>query len=173
MTATRILDEAHPVRRVGVALAALRTSPGRVPRRTMSLLVADALASQDKQARWILTQELLPKLADLDCVDAMTLKLLAEPFTSQVSFEERPNLRHEVPRSRVAPFNALVAAMGSLDADDPAQVALGNLGAAFYAHDEGASEPAALTRQQSVLARSPKTVGCTCALNPARRPWRT
>jgi hypothetical protein len=68
-----------------------------------------------------------------------------------VSFEERPNLRHEVPRSRVAPFNALVAAMGALDAGDPAQVALGNLGAALYAHDEGASEPASLTRQQSAL----------------------
>lgn len=147
----RILDEAHPVRRVGLALAALKTSPGRVPRHTMSLLVADALASQDKQARWILTQELLPTVVELDCVDAPTLELLAEPFTSQVSFEERPNLRHEVPRSRVAPFNALVAAMGALDAGDPAQVALGNLGAALYAHDEGASEPAALTRHQSAL----------------------
>ncbi len=146
-----ILDEAHPVRRVGLALAALKTSAGRVPRHTMSLLVADALASQDKQARWILTQELLPALVELDCVDAPTLELLAEPFTSQVSFEERPNLRHEVPRSRVGPFNALVAAMGALDAGDPAQVALGNLGAALYAHDEGASEPASLTRQQSAL----------------------
>jgi hypothetical protein len=41
--------------------------------------------------------------------------------------------------------------MGALDAGDPAQVALGNLGAALYAHDEGASEPASLTRQQSAL----------------------
>ncbi|HNU12596.1 MAG TPA: hypothetical protein PKJ45_14725, partial [Rubrivivax sp.] len=118
---------------------------------TMSLLVADALASQDKQARWILSQELLPTLAELDCVDAPTLELLAEPFTAQVSFEERPNLRHEVPRSRIAPFNALVAAVGALDAGDPRQVALGNLGAALYAHDEGACEPIALTRQQSAL----------------------
>ena len=147
----RILDEVHPVRRVGLALAALKTSPGRVPRHTMSLLVTDALASQDKQARWILTQELLPTLVELDCVDAPTLELLAEPFTSQVSFEERPNLRHEVPRSRVAPFNALVTAVATLDAGDTAQVALGNLGAALYAHDEGASEPASLTRQQSAL----------------------
>lgn len=147
----RILDEAHPVKRVGLALAALAKSPGRVPRHTMSLLVADALASQDKQARWILSQELLPTLADLDCVDAPTLELLAEPFTAQVSFEERPNLRHEVPRSRIAPFNALVAAVGALDAGDPEQVALGNLGAALYARDEGACEPAALTRQQAAL----------------------
>jgi MoxR-like ATPase len=147
----RILDEAHPVRRVGLALATLKASPGRVPRHTMSLLVADALASQDKQARWILTQELLPAIAELDCVDAPTLELLAEPFTSQVSFEQRPNLRHEVPRSRVAGFNALVAAVGALDPGDPAQVALGNLGAALYAQDEGASDPAALTRQQSSL----------------------
>jgi len=150
-TLARILDEVHPVRRVGLALAALKQDPGRVPRHTMSLLVADALASQDKQARWILTQELLPALVDLDCVDAPTLELLAEPFMSQVSFEERPNLRHEVPRSRIAPFNALVTAMGALDASDPAQVALGNLGAALYAHDEGASEPATLVRQQSAL----------------------
>lgn len=147
----RILDEAHPVKRVGLALAALAKSPGRVPRHTMSLLVADALASQDKQARWILSQELLPTLVDLDCVDAPTLELLAEPFTAQVSFEERPNLRHEVPRSRIAPFNALVAAVGALDANDQEQVALGNLGAALYAHDEGACEPTALTRQQSAL----------------------
>ena len=150
-TLARILDEAHPVRRVGLALAALNKDSGRVPRHTMSLLVADALASQDTQARWILTQELLPTLADLDCVDAPTLELLAEPFMAQVSFEERPNLRHEVPRSRVAPFNALVAAMGALDASDPQQVALGNLGAALYAHDEGASAPATLARQQSAL----------------------
>lgn len=150
-TLARILDEVHPVRRVGLALAALKQDPGRVPRHTMSLLVADALASQDKQARWILTQELLPALVDLDCVDAPTLELLAEPFISQVSFEERPNLRHEVPRSRIAPFNALVTAMGALDASDPAQVALGNLGAALYAHDEGASEPPTLVRQQSAL----------------------
>ena len=136
---------------IGLALAALKQDSGRVPRHTMSLLVADALASQDTQARWILTQELLPTLADLDCVDAPTLELLAEPFMAQVSFEERPNLRHEVPRSRVAPFNALVAAMGALDASDPQQVALGNLGAALYAHDEGASAPATLARQQSAL----------------------
>lgn len=146
-----ILDEAHPVRRVGLALAALKTSPDRVPRDTMSLLVADALASQDKQARWILTQELLPALVELDCVDAPTLELLAEPFTSQVSFEERLNLRHQVSRSRVASFNALVAALGALDTGDPDQVALGNLGAALYAHDEDAAEPALLTRQQSAL----------------------
>ena len=147
----RILDEAHPVRRVGLALAALKTSPGRVARHTMSLLVADALASQDKQARWILTQELLPALVALDCVDAPTLEVLAEPFTSQVSYEERQNLRHEVPRSRIAGFNALVTAMEALDPGDPAQVALGNLGAALYAHDDGASDPASLARLQSAL----------------------
>ncbi len=147
----RILDEAHPVRRVGLALAALRTNAGQVPRHTMSLLVADALASQDKQARWILTQELLPALVELDCVDAPTLEVLAEPFTSQVSFEERRNLLHEVPRSRIASFNALVTAMEALDTGDPAQVALGNLGAALYAHDDGASEPASLARLQSAL----------------------
>lgn len=147
----RILEEAHPVRRVGLALAALKTNPGAVARHTMSLLVADAVASLDMQARWILTQELLPTLVELDCVDAPTLELLAVPFTSQVSFEERPNLRHEVPRTGVADFNALVATIGALDASDPAQVALGNLGVALYVHDEGASEPASLTRQQSAL----------------------
>ncbi len=150
-TLARILDEAHPVRRVGLALAALTQDSARVPRHTMSLLVADALASQDKQARWVLTQELLPALVELDCVDAPTLELLAGPFTAQVSFEERPNLRHEVPRSRVAPFNALVTAIASLDASDPEQVALGNLGAALYAQNEGAAEPAALRHQRSAL----------------------
>ena len=150
-TLARILDEVHPVRRVGLALDVLKTSPGRVERHTMSLLVTDALASQEKQARWILAQTLLPALVELDCVDATTLELLAEPFTSQVSFEERPNLRHEVPRSRIAGFNELVAAMEALDTGDPAQVALGNLGAALYAHDDGTSEPALLTRQQSSL----------------------
>ncbi len=150
-TLARILDEAHPVKRVGLALAALTQDSARVPRHTMSLLVADALASQDKQARWVLTQELLPAVVELDCVDAPTLELLAGPFTAQVSFEERPNLRHEVPRSRVAPFNALVTAMASLDASDPEQVALGNLGAALYAQDEGAAEPAALRHQRSAL----------------------
>jgi MoxR-like ATPase len=150
-TLARILDEVHPVRRVGLALAALAQDRARVPRHTMSLLVADALASQDKQARWVLSQELLPALVDLDCVDAATLEVLAEPFTAQVSYELRPNLRHEIPRSRVAPFNALVTAIGSLDAGNAEQVALGNLGAALYAHDEGAAEPAALTRQQAAL----------------------
>ncbi len=150
-TLARILDEVHPVRRVGLALDVLKTSPGRVERHTMSLLVTDALASQDKQARWILAQALLPSLVELDCVDATTLELLAEPFTSQVSFEERPNLRHEVPRSRIAGFNALVTAMEALDTGDPDQVALGNLGAALYARDDGASEPALLTRLQSAL----------------------
>ncbi len=150
-TLARILDETHPVKRVGLALAALTQDPARVPRHTMSLLVADALASQDKQARWVLTQELLPALVTLDCVDAPTLELLAEPFTAQISYEERSNLRHQIPRSRVAPFNALVTAIASLDTGDPEQVALGNLGAALYAHDEGAAEPAALRRQQSAL----------------------
>lgn len=150
-TLARILDEVHPVRRVGLALAALKTSPDRVPRHTMSLLVADALASQNKQARWILTQELLPAVVELDCVDAATLELLAEPFTTQVWFETRPNLLHQVPRGDVPPFNTLVAAVKSLDASDPAQVALGNLGAALYAQDERASEPTSLTRQQSEL----------------------
>lgn len=150
-TLARILDEAHPVKRVGLALAALTQDSARVPRHTMSLLVADALASQDKQARWVLTQELLPALVELDCVDAPTLELLAGPFTAQVSFEGRPNLRHEIPRSRVAPFNALVTAIASLDASDPEQVALGNLGAALYAQDEGAAEPAALRHQRSAL----------------------
>ena len=117
----------------------------------MALLVADGVASQDRQARWVLTQELLPALVELDGVDAPTLELLAGPFTAQVSYEERPNLRHEIPRSRVAPFNALVTALGALDAGNPEQVALGNLGAALYAQDEGAAAPAALVRQQSAL----------------------
>jgi MoxR-like ATPase len=147
----RILDEAHPVRRVGLALAALEKRPGLVPRHTMSMLVADALASMEKQPRWILAQELLPRLVALDCVDAPTLELLAEPFTAQVAYEQRPNLTHQLPRSRIAPFNALVATLGALDTGDPAQVALGNLGAALYAHDEGACVPAALKRQQGVL----------------------
>jgi MoxR-like ATPase len=147
----RILDEAHPVRRVGLALAALEKRPGLVPRHTMSMLVADALASMEKQARWILAQELLPRLVALDCVDAPTLELLAEPFTAQVAYEQRPNLTHQLPRSRIAPFNALVATLGALDTGDPAQVALGNLGAVLYAHDEGACVPAALKRQQGVL----------------------
>jgi hypothetical protein len=68
-----------------------------------------------------------------------------------VSYEERQNLRHEVPRSRIAGFNALVAAMEALDPGDPDQVALGNLGAALYAHDDGASDPASLARLQSAL----------------------
>lgn len=147
----RILDEAHPVRRVGLALAVLEKRPGQVPRHTMSMLVADALASMEKQARWILAQELLPRLAALDCVDAPTLELLAEAFTAQVAYEQRPNLTHQLPRSRIAPFNALVATLGALDTGDPAQVALGNLGAALYAHDEGACVPAALKRQQAML----------------------
>ncbi len=146
-----ILDEAHPVRRVGKALAAIRKTPGRVPKHTMSLLVADALASQDKQARWVLGQELLPALAGLDCVDAPTLELLAEPFTAQVGFEERVNLLHQVRRDRMSVFNALVAAVETLDADDPQQAALANLGVALYTRDENACEPAALVRQQHVL----------------------
>jgi hypothetical protein len=93
----------------------------------------------------------LPALVALDCVDAPTLEVLAEPFTSQVSYEERQNLRHEVPRSRIAGFNALVTAMEALDTGDPAQVALGNLGAALYAHDDGASDPASLARLKSAL----------------------
>ena len=56
-----------------------------------------------------------------------------------------------MPRSRVAPFNDLVTAVGGLDASDPAQVALGNLGSALYLSDEGASEPALLVRQQAAL----------------------
>lgn len=150
-TLARILDEIHPVRRVGLALAALERRPGQVPRHTMSMLVADALASMEKQALWILAQELLPRLAALDCVDAPTLELLAEPFTAQVAYEQRANLTHQLPRSRIGPFNALVATLGALDTGDPAQVALGNLGAALYAHDEGACVPAALKRQQGVL----------------------
>ena len=54
-------------------------------------------------------------------------------------------------RLALAGFNALVAAMEALDTGDPAQVALGNLGAALYAHDDGASEPASLARLQSAL----------------------
>lgn len=150
-TLDRILGEVQPVKRVGLALAALTRDRASVPRHTMSLLVTDALASQEKQARWILTQELLPVIVELDCVNASTLELLAEPFTAQVSFEERSNLRHEVPRSQVAPFNALVTALGSLDVNNPEQVALGNLGAALYAQDEGAAQPAALQRQQAAL----------------------
>ena len=41
--------------------------------------------------------------------------------------------------------------MASLDASDPEQVALGNQGAALYAQDEGAAEPAALRHQRSAL----------------------
>jgi MoxR-like ATPase len=150
-TLARILEEVDPVRRVGRALAALARSPGRVPRSTMSALVADALAAQSTQGRWILAQELLPALAELDAVDAPTLELLAEPFVAQVGFEQRPELTHTVPRSRFAGFEALVASLGALDSLDPAQVALGNLGATLYARDEGASEPALLARQQANL----------------------
>lgn len=147
----RILDEAHPVRRVGLALRAVKGRPGRVPRHTMSLLVADALASQPTQARWVLSQELLPEVAALDCVDAPTLELMSGPFLAQVEFEQRSNLQHQVPRSRVEGFNLLVKTLERLDAADPAQVALGNLGAALYMKDEGAADPAALQAQQRRL----------------------
>ena len=147
----RILDEAHPVRRVGLALQAEKRTPGRVPRHTMSLLVADALATQPKQARWVLSQALLPDLAALDCVDAPTLEMLSEPFLAQVAFEERSNLQHQIPRSRVDGFNVLVKTLEGLDAGDPAQVALGNLGAALYMDDENAADPAALATQHARL----------------------
>ena len=147
----RILDEAHPVRRVGLALQAEKTRPGRVPRHTMSLLVADALATQPKQARWVLSQALLPDLAALDCVDAPALEMLSEPFLAQIAFEERSNLQHQIPRSRVDGFNVLVKTLEGLDAGDPAQVALGNLGAALYMDDENAADPAALTAQHARL----------------------
>jgi len=147
----RILDEAHPVRRVGLALQVEKRTPGRVPRHTMSLLVADALATQPKQARWVLSQALLPDLAALDCVDAPTLELLSEPFLAQVAFEERSNLQHQIPRSRVDGFTVLVKTLEGLDAGDPAQVALGNLGAALYMDDENAADPAALTAQHARL----------------------
>jgi MoxR-like ATPase len=147
----RILDEADPIRRVGMALTALKTDPALVPKHTMSLLVSDALASLDKQARWILAQELLPTLVELDCVDAPTLEMLAEPFTTQVAFETRLNLRHEVRRSRIGSFNALVKVISALDEKDPEQVALGNLAAALYCDDEDACRPDALQRQQAAL----------------------
>jgi MoxR-like ATPase len=147
----RILDEAHPVRRVGLALRAVKGRPGRVPRHTMSLLVADALASQSTQARWVLSQELLPAIAALDCVDAPTLELMSGPFLAQVEFEQRSNLQHQVPRSRVEGFNLLVKAIEQLDARDPTQVALGNLGAALYMKDDAAADPAALQAQQRRL----------------------
>lgn len=147
----RILDEAHPVRRVGLALQAEKTRPGRMPRHTMSLLVADALATQPKQARWVLSQALLPDLAALDCVDVPTLEMLSEPFLAQIAFEERSNLQHQIPRSRVDGFNVLVKTLEGLDAGDPAQVALGNLGAALYMDDENAADPAALTAQHARL----------------------
>lgn len=148
---SRILDETDPVRRVGLALAGLRRDRKRVPRHTMSLLVADALTSLGKQARWILGQELLPELVALDAVDAATLELLAEGFAAQLHLEDRPNLRHELPRSRMPAFEALLGALGSLDASDPAQVALGNLGAALYAADEAASDPKRLLAQRNAL----------------------
>lgn len=147
----RILDEAHPVRRVGLALQAEKRTRGRVPRHTMSLLVADALSTQPKQARWMLSQALLPDIAALDCVDAPTLELLSEPFLAQIAFEERSNLQHQIPRSRVDGFNVLVKTLEGLDAGDPAQVALGNLGAALYMDDENAADPAALTAQHARL----------------------
>ena len=147
----KILDEVHPVRRVGMALETLAHDRARIARGTMSLLVSDALAAQDTQARWVLSQELLPRIAAFDCVDVPTLELLAQPFTAQVAFEARPDLRHQIPRSRVEPFNALVEAVGALDANDPCDVALGNLGAALYARDEGAAAPALLARQRALL----------------------
>jgi len=151
-TVRRILAEAKPVKRVGMALAALRAKPASVPRQTMSLLVCDALASQDKQGGWVLAQQLLPALAELDCVEAATLEMLAEPFAKQLEFETRDNLQLHVPRSQVAPFNELVAAMGALDEADPAQAALGNLGAALYSDEQGAARPAQLVRQQAAIA---------------------
>ena len=46
---------------------------------------------------------------------------------------------------------AVAPTLAALDASDPEQVALGNLGAALYAQDEGAAEPAALRHQRSAL----------------------
>lgn len=147
----RILDEINPVRRVGLALATLRANPGRVSRHTMSLLVADALAAQDVQARWVLAQELLPEIVALDCVDAPTLELLARPFMEQLLFEERGQLRCDVPRSRIASFNALVAQLSVLAAGGPEDVALANLAASLYGYDERACDPDALLRQRQTL----------------------
>jgi MoxR-like ATPase len=147
----RILEEIDPVRRVGRALSALARRPGRVPRATMSALVSDAFASQSTQGRWIFAQELLPALVELDAVEAATLELLADSFSAQVAFEQRGELSHSVPRSRFAGFESLVRCLETLDSRDPAQVALGNLGAALYARDDGAAEPALLASQQAAI----------------------
>jgi len=48
-------------------------------------------------------------------------------------------------------FNLLVKAIEQLDARDPTQVALGNLGAALYMKDDAAADPAALQAQQRRL----------------------
>jgi MoxR-like ATPase len=147
----RILDEPHPVRRVGMALAVQAAHPTLLAKATMSALVADALACVEVQSRWILSQELLPTLAKLDCVDAATLELLAEPFIAQVRLESRSNLRTEIPRNQLAPFQALVTALDALDPQKPEDIALGNLGTALFEREEAAAQPARLSAQQAAL----------------------
>jgi MoxR-like ATPase len=150
-TLARILEEAHPVRRVGLALATLERDRNLVPRSTMSLLVCDALASLDTQPRWILSQELLPRIVELDCVDAATLELLAEPFTAQLEFELRSSLRHVLERKHAGTLRTLEATVEAFDQQEPGQVALGNLGAALLQRNPVALRPEQLSQQKMEL----------------------
>ncbi len=156
---TRIMAEADPLRRVGLAIRTLQPGAATIARDTMPMLVSDALASQDTQGRWVLSQRLLPDLVELDCVDAATLETMALPFERQVPFECLDSLVHQLARSRMKPFNDLVAALSSLDESDPEQVALRNLASALYREDEGAASgwPAAPARRdcQSAGDRRP------------------
>ena len=79
------------------------------------------------------------------------LETLALPFERQVHFECLDNLAHQLPRSRMKPFNDLVATLASLDETDPEQVALGNLASALYREDDGAARPARLLRQHTAI----------------------
>jgi hypothetical protein len=147
----RILDEPNAVRRLGMAFAALRTDGASVSRDTMSLLVSDALAAQSIQGRWILAQQLLPQVAELDCVDSPTLELMSTSFLDQVHHETRDSLKHSVARGHVSGFNELVASLAEMNPADPGQALLANLGATLYAKDEGAVRPCALLGQLGAI----------------------
>jgi MoxR-like ATPase len=146
-----VLSELDPVHRVGLALALLEANPRRIWRSTMSSLVADALTTGDVQSQWLLSLELLPRIAALDCVDASTLELLSAPFRRQLEFELGDPGNRTFLSGGTVKFDLLSDALNGLSATDPDQITTGNLISTLFRHNPSAVNPDTFISTQAAL----------------------
>jgi len=144
---TDIREQADPVRRVVLALAACEEAVGRID---LSQLVMDAWAELSVPERYVFARNLLPALK-ADRLTTSTYELLLEPAAKVLAFTAKEEHQHYIPRGQARGWDQLLAAISQLQREGhPGATQLGNILYTLFVVENERFDPNALVERDLV-----------------------